>query len=111
MDNENFLGQLKFHYKLQKNGQSVSKQYWLRILKKKVNAFNSKRKPWSSISSKTEAVRAYMGINDNNENTLFVGANKRWNWDLQRRFWNFSYDKEGNLGEESVVYDFQNHVL
>jgi hypothetical protein len=21
------------------------------------------------------------------------------------------YDKEGNLGEESVVYDFQNHVL
>jgi hypothetical protein len=20
------------------------------------------------------------------------------------------YDKEGNLGEESVVYDFQNHV-
>jgi hypothetical protein len=42
----------------------------LRILKKKVNAFNSRESLEAVLALKTEAVRAYMGINDNNENTL-----------------------------------------
>jgi hypothetical protein len=52
-----------------------------------------------------------MGINDNNEKTLlFVRANKD-ETGIYRDVFGTSQYKEGNLGEESVVYDFQNHVL
>jgi hypothetical protein len=41
---------------------------------------------------------------------LFVGANKDETGIYRDVFGTSQYDKEGNLGEESVVYDFQNHV-
>ena len=76
--------------------------------KKKVNAFLIPRESLEAVLAlKTDAVRAYMGINDKKEKTLlFVGANKDETGIYRDVFGTPQSDKKGNLGEESVVYDF-----
>jgi hypothetical protein len=54
-----FLGQLKFHYKLPKNGQKRFKTILkLRILKESKCFFNSRESLEAVLALKTEAVRA-----------------------------------------------------
>jgi hypothetical protein len=71
MDNENFLGQLKFHYKrAEKWTKAFQNNIEIEDSKKESKCFNSRESLEAVLALKTEAVRAYMGINDNNENTL-----------------------------------------
>ncbi|QZK90536.1 hypothetical protein K5V07_08530 [Flavobacterium sp. CHNK8] len=75
---------------------------------KKVNAFLIPRESLEAVLAlKTDAVRAYIGINDKKEKTLlFVGANKDEKGIYRDVFGTSQVEKDGNLGEESVVYDF-----
>ena len=109
MDNENFPESIEISLQTaEKWTKAFQNNIEVDDSKKKVNAFLIPRESLEAVLAlKTEAVRAYMGINDNNEETLlFVGANKDETGIYRDVFGTSQYDKEGNLGEESVVYDF-----
>lgn len=75
--------------------------------KKKVNSFVIPRETLELVLQlNTEAVRVYLGVNDDKEKTLiFVGAEKDENGVYRDKFGTSSErSKEGS--SESVVYDF-----
>ncbi|MBB1192831.1 hypothetical protein DNC80_04015 [Flavobacterium sp. SOK18b] len=75
---------------------------------KKVNAFLIPRESLEAVLAlKTDAVRAYMGINDKKEKTLiFVGANKDETGIYRDVFGTLGTEKDADLDEDiSIVYD------
>lgn len=74
---------------------------------KKVNAFLIPRESLEAVLAlKTDAVRAYLGINDKKEKTLlFVGANKDDKGIYRDVFGTSQTDGEGDSDEGDIVYD------
>ena len=74
---------------------------------KKVNAFLIPRESLEAVLGlKTDAVRAYIGINDKKEKTLlFVGANKDDKGIYRDVFGTSQTAVEGDSDEGGIVYD------
>ena len=109
MDNENFPGSIEISLQTaEKWTKAFQNNIEIEDSKKKVNAFLIPRESLEAVLAlKTEAVRAYMGINYNNEETLlFVGANKDETGVYRDVFGTSETEKEPNEDEDiSIVYD------
>jgi len=109
MNNENFPGSIEISLQTaEKWTKAFQNNIEIEDSKKKVNAFLIPRESLEAVLAlKTDAVRAYMGINDSNEKTLlFVGANKDETGIYRDVFGTSQSEKDSSSDGESVVYDF-----
>ena len=109
MNNENFPGSIEISLQTaEKWTKAFKNNIEIEDSKKKVNAFLIPRESLEAVLAlKTDAVRAYMGINDSNEKTLlFVGPNKDETGIYRDVFGTSQSEKDSSSDGESVVYDF-----
>ena len=109
MNNENFPGSIEISLQTaEKWTKAFQNNIEIEDSKKKVNAFLIPRESLEAVLAlKTDAVRAYMGINDKKEKTLlFVGANMDETGIYRDVFGTSQLEKDSYSDGESVVYDF-----
>ncbi len=109
MNNENFPGNIEISLQTAEKWTKAYKiDTEIEDSKKKVNAFLIPRESLEAVLAlKTDAVRAYLGINDNKEKTLlFVGANKDETGIYRDVFGTSLTEKDSSSEDNSVVYDF-----
>jgi len=109
MNHENFPGSIEISLQTaEKWTKAFQNNIEIEDSKKKVNAFLIPRESLEAVLAlKTDAVRAYMGINDSNEKTLlFVGVNKDETGIYRDVFGTSQSEKDSSSDGESVVYDF-----
>jgi hypothetical protein len=108
MDNENFGESIEVSLQTaEKWTKAFRGKQELEGNKKKVDAFLIPRESLEAVLAlKTDAVRAYLGINNKKEETLiFVGANKDDKGIYRDVFGSSQTDKEGDSDEGDIVYD------